>query len=86
MDAYCSVGMQASILPPPTTRRQGGMLSSITYLGRVRQCSFVIAVEEIVYNEHHPDFFLLAGLGQQIAKLWALRLKLDFPLARLQQA
>jgi len=40
--------------------------------------------EEVVYDEHHPDFLSACELGQQIAKLWALKLKLDFPFARFR--
>ena len=40
--------------------------------------------EEVVYNETHPDFVSACELGQRIAKLWALKLKSDFPLARFR--
>jgi hypothetical protein len=40
--------------------------------------------EEAAYDEHHPDFIAACELGQQIAKLWALKLKLDFPSARFR--
>jgi hypothetical protein len=43
-----------------------------------------IVSEEVVYNESHPDFLAACDLGQQIAKLWALKLKLDFPSARFR--
>lgn len=39
---------------------------------------------EVEYNEHHPDFISACDLGQQIAKLWALKLKIDFPFARFR--
>ena len=40
-----------------------------------------LIVEGVTYDEHHPDFMAACELGQQIAKLWALKLKLDFPSA-----
>jgi hypothetical protein len=40
--------------------------------------------EEAIYNEHHPDFLAASELGQRVAKLWALKLKLDFPSARFR--
>jgi hypothetical protein len=42
------------------------------------------ASEEVVYDERHPDFLAACELGQRIAKLWALKLKLDFPFARFR--
>ena len=42
------------------------------------------ASEEVVYNENHPDFISACELGQKIANLWALKLKLDFPFARFR--
>ncbi len=40
--------------------------------------------DEKLYNQHHPDFIAACELGQQIAKLWALKLKLNFPAARFR--
>jgi hypothetical protein len=40
--------------------------------------------EEVVYDENHPDFISACELGQKIAKLWALKLNLDFPFARFR--
>jgi hypothetical protein len=40
--------------------------------------------EGALYDEHHPDFVSACELGQKIAKLWALKLKLDFPNVRFR--
>jgi hypothetical protein len=40
--------------------------------------------EEVAYDEAHPDFGSACELGQKIAKLWALKLKLDFPSDRFR--
>lgn len=42
-----------------------------------------ICLGRSMYNEHHPDFLSACELGQQIAKLWALKLKVDFCRRRL---
>jgi hypothetical protein len=42
------------------------------------------AFEEVAYNDQHPDFIAGCELGQRIAKLWALKLKLDFPSERFR--
>ncbi len=43
-----------------------------------------LSAVEVAYDEHHPDFLSACELGQQIAKLWAMKLKLDFPFARFR--
>jgi hypothetical protein len=40
--------------------------------------------DEVIYNELHTDFVAACELGQKIAKLWVLKLKLDFPSDRFR--
>jgi len=41
-------------------------------------------VEESAYDETHPDFIAACELGRTAAKLWALKLKQDFPSDRFR--
>jgi hypothetical protein len=41
--------------------------------------SATIDVIEPTYNEMHPDFIAACELGLKIARMWAMKLKLDFP-------
>jgi hypothetical protein len=34
---------------------------------------------DVFYNEKHPDFVAACEIGVTIARMWALKLKLDFP-------
>jgi len=40
--------------------------------------------DELVYSEDHPDFVAAYDLGKRIARLWALKLKMDFPSYRFR--
>ncbi len=39
----------------------------------------VLDAIEITYDESHPDFIAACEIGKTAAKLWALKLKQDFP-------
>jgi hypothetical protein len=41
--------------------------------------SETVNVVEATYNEMHPDFISACDLGVKIARMWAAKLKLDFP-------
>jgi hypothetical protein len=41
-------------------------------------------VVEEVYDVNHPDFVGACELGKQIARMWAMKLKADFPLDRFR--
>jgi len=41
-------------------------------------------VIEETYDDTHPDFIAACELGRMAAKLWALKLKQDFPLDRFR--
>jgi|ERR1700690_1214316 len=43
----------------------------------------LVVVEE-VYDVSHPDFVGACELGRQIARMWAMKLKADFPLDRFR--
>jgi hypothetical protein len=43
-----------------------------------------LTFEDVAYNDQHPDFVAACELGQRVAKLWALKLKLDFPSERFR--
>jgi hypothetical protein len=39
---------------------------------------------EVIYDELHPDFITACELGRMAAKLWSLKLNLDFPDERFR--
>lgn len=43
-----------------------------------------LTVVEAKYKEDHPDFQLAKQLGETMAKMWAIKLKLDFPRDRFR--
>jgi hypothetical protein len=70
--------------PPPPNDTATGWESFVNHthiFDEFANGASTLASEEVVYNERHPDFLSACELGQQMAKLWALKLKLDFPFA-----
>jgi hypothetical protein len=41
-------------------------------------------LEEVSYDDTHPDFIAACELGRAAARLWALKLKRDFPSERFR--
>ncbi|HEY2389993.1 MAG TPA: hypothetical protein VGK22_02365 [Candidatus Angelobacter sp.] len=54
-----------------------------TFAKRIEVSKNLDEVEE-TYNETHPDFIAACALGLKIAKMWAAKLKLDFPHDRFR--
>ena len=46
--------------------------------------SEVVDVVEETYDINHPDFIAACDLGLKIARMWAVKLKLDFPRDRFR--
>ena len=81
------LGRHSGSNPPPVTDTASGWESFVNHthiFDEFAEDASTFASEEVVYDEHHPDFLSACELGQQIAKLWALKLKLDFPFARFR--
>jgi len=81
------LGRHSGSNPPPASDTATGWESFVNHthiFDEFAHDASTIVSEEVVYNEHHPDFLFACELGQQIAKLWALKLKLDFPFARFR--
>jgi hypothetical protein len=73
--------------PPPANDTATGWESFVNHthvFDEFANDASAFVSEEVVYDEHHPDFLSACELGQRIAKLWALKLKLDFPNARFR--
>lgn len=49
-----------------------------------KQISESLDTVEPTYDERHPDFIAACNLGIKIAKMWATKLKLDFPQDRFR--
>jgi hypothetical protein len=50
----------------------------------VKAISEELNLEEVIYDETHPDFIAACELGRAAARLWALKLKHDFPQERFR--
>ncbi len=76
------LGRYSGSNPPPANDTATGWESFVNHthiFDEFTNDATALISEEVVYNEYHPDFISACELGQQIAKLWALKLKLDFP-------
>lgn len=78
----------ASSNPPPASDTATGWESFVNHTHIFDEfangATTSVIDEEVVYDERHPDFIAACELGQRIAKLWALKLRLDFPSARFR--
>ena len=73
--------------PPPSNDTATGWESFVNHthvFDEFANDATMLGSEEVTYDEHHPDFLSACELGQRIAKLWALKLKMDFPNARFR--
>jgi hypothetical protein len=73
--------------PPPANDNATGWESFVNHthiFDEFANDASAFVSEEVVYNERHADFVAACELGQRIAKLWAMKLKLDFPHARFR--
>ncbi len=73
--------------PPPTDDTATGWESFVNHthiFDEFANDASTFVSEEVVYREEHPDFISACELGKKIARLWALKLKLDFPFARFR--
>jgi hypothetical protein len=81
------LGWHSGSNPPPASDTMTGWESFINHthiFDEFANEATAFVSEDVVYNEHHPDFLSASELGKQIAKLWALKLKLDFPFERFR--
>jgi hypothetical protein len=81
------LGWHSGSNPPPDNDTATGWESFVNHthiFDEFANDATTLVSEDVVYNEHHPDFLSACELGQQIAKQWALKLKLDFPSARFR--
>jgi hypothetical protein len=81
------LGWHSGSNPPPADDTATGWESFVNHthiFDEYTNDASTFVSEEVVYNEHHPDFLSACELGQRIAKLWALKLKLDFPNERFR--
>jgi hypothetical protein len=90
------LGWHAGSSPPPSSDTPTGWESFVNHKHLfdefANDATIVVSAEEgkgltskeVAYNEHHPDFVAACELGQRIAKLWALKLRLDFPAERFR--
>ncbi len=81
------LGRHSGSNPPPAGDTATGWESFVNHthvFDEFANHASTFVSEEVVYNEQHPDFLSACELGQQIAKLWALKLKLDFPNAHFR--
>jgi hypothetical protein len=81
------LGWHSGSNPPPASDTATGWESFVNHthiFDEFANNASDFVSEEVVYNEQHPDFLAACELGQKVAKLWALKLKLDFPSARFR--
>jgi hypothetical protein len=50
----------------------------------VEQLSDELEVVEAFYDTSHPDFISACEIGREMARMWALKLKMDFPQHRFR--
>jgi hypothetical protein len=81
------LGRHSGSNPPPADDTATGWESFVNHthiFDEFANDASTFTSEEVVYNDRHSDFLSACELGQRIAKLWALKLKLDFPFARFR--
>lgn len=81
------LGWHSGSNPPPAGDTATGWESFINHthiFDEFANEATAVVSEDVVYDEHHPDFLAACELGRQIAKLWALKLKIDFPSERFR--
>lgn len=81
------LGWHSGSNPPPANDTATGWESFVNHthvFDEFANEAGAFVSDEVVYNQHHPDFVAACELGQRIAKLWALKLKLDFPTERFR--
>jgi hypothetical protein len=81
------LGWHSGSAPPPANDNATGWESFVNHTHIFDEFSndaSALVSEEVVYNEDHIDFLGACELGQRIAKLWALKLKIDFPFTRFR--
>jgi len=81
------LGWHTGSNPPPADDTATGWESFINHthvLDEFAHGASTFAADEVLYNENHPDFRAACELGQRIAALWVLKLKLDFPNERFR--
>ena len=81
------LGGHSGTNPPPADDTATGWESFVNHthiFDEFKNDASAFDSEEVVFNELHLDFISACELGQRIAKLWALKLKLDFPNERFR--
>lgn len=81
------LGWHAGSNPPPDKDTATGWESFVNHthiLDEFENAAEKIVGEDVVYSEDHPDFVAACEIGQRIAWIWALKLKLDFPYERFR--
>jgi hypothetical protein len=81
------LGWHSGSNPPPTNDTATGWESFVNHthiFDEFANGASTLVCQEVVYDERHPDFLAACELGKKIAKLWALKLMLDFPSERFR--
>jgi hypothetical protein len=81
------LGWHSGSNPPPANDTATGWESFVNHthiLDEFENAAETTVGEEVVYNKVHPDFISACDLGRRIAKLWTLKLKIDFPFHRFR--
>ena len=81
------LGWHSGLNPPPANDTATGWESFVNHthiLDEFANVAEKFIGEDVTYNEDHPDFISACELGRRIARLWALKLKIDFSSDRFR--